>query len=93
MVIDDYLPVATHLNSQGKEVYRPLCSCSSDPTEYWISLVEKAYMKLNGGKLNRVELNPIFSRELVCPCVYILIRGELSLESNGGCRLCVMVLV
>jgi calpain-7 len=51
VVVDDYLPVTTHLNSKGGEVYRPLCSCSSDPAEMWISLVEKAYMKLNGGEV------------------------------------------
>lgn len=49
VVVDDYLPVATHVNSKGNEVYRLLCSCSSDPSEMWISLIEKAYMKLNGG--------------------------------------------
>ena len=50
VVIDDYLPVETHKNNQGQEVYHVLCSYSTDPTEMWISLVEKAYMKLNGGK-------------------------------------------
>lgn len=50
VVVDDYLPVASQLDSRGREVFRLLCSCSSDPAEMWISLVEKAYMKLNGGE-------------------------------------------
>jgi calpain-7 len=42
VVIDDRLPVVAHSK-------RLLCSASRDPSELWVSLVEKAYMKLNGG--------------------------------------------
>ena len=42
VVIDDRLPFdPVH--------QKLLCSCSKDPTEFWVSLVEKAYMKLNVG--------------------------------------------
>lgn len=41
VVIDDYLPV----NEGGKL----LCSMSKNPNEFWISLIEKAYMKVMGG--------------------------------------------
>lgn len=42
VVIDDRLPFdPVH--------QKLLCSCSKDPTEFWVSLVEKAYMKVNGG--------------------------------------------
>ncbi len=51
VVVDDYLPVRVQVNRHGKEAYKLMCACSSDPTEMWISLIEKAYMKLNGGKV------------------------------------------
>ena len=41
VVVDDRIPV----DRAGK----PLCSRSSDPTELWVSIIEKAYMKLHGG--------------------------------------------
>lgn len=41
VVVDDTLPVDRHS--------RPLCSYSSDRRELWISLLEKAYMKVMGG--------------------------------------------
>jgi hypothetical protein len=41
VVVDDLLPVG-----RGG---RLLCSCSTDRSELWVSIVEKAYMKLNGG--------------------------------------------
>lgn len=41
IVIDDYLPVSNH--------NQLLCSFSSNKNEFWISLIEKAYMKVMGG--------------------------------------------
>ena len=42
VIIDDFLPVSSRSG-------RLLCSASKDPSEMWVSLVEKAYMKVNGG--------------------------------------------
>lgn len=41
MIVDDRLPV----DKRGK----PLCSFSNAGNELWVSIIEKAYMKVNGG--------------------------------------------
>ena len=42
IVVDDRLPVAAATGQL-------LCSSSTDPRELWVSIIEKAYMKVNGG--------------------------------------------
>jgi len=41
IVVDDEMPV----DKSG----RLLCACTTKPNELWVSVIEKAYMKLNGG--------------------------------------------
>eukprot|EP00904_Undaria_pinnatifida_P013645 jgi/Undpi1/9410/HiC_scaffold_27.g11867.m1 len=41
VVVDDFLPTGDN--------GRLLCSASADKTELWVSIIEKAYLKVNGG--------------------------------------------
>ncbi|KJE90407.1 calpain-7 [Capsaspora owczarzaki ATCC 30864] len=41
VVVDDFLPF-------GRDA-KPLCSFSNNPNELWVSIIEKAYMKVMGG--------------------------------------------
>ncbi|RHY32781.1 hypothetical protein DYB32_002251 [Aphanomyces invadans] len=41
VVVDDYLPLG-HSGSL-------LCSCTTESNELWVSIIEKAYLKVNGG--------------------------------------------
>lgn len=53
VVIDDYLPF-------NKKTRQPWCSWNhQEPDEYWVSLIEKAYAKLNGGYQNLIGGAPI----------------------------------
>lgn len=62
VVVDDLLPV----DANG----RLLCSASSTPGELWVSIIEKAYMKVNGkSAAHRI----IAHQRLVCCLVLQLV--------------------
>jgi calpain-7 len=41
IIVDDRLPVDRN--------NRPICSFSNNRSELWVSIIEKAYMKVHGG--------------------------------------------
>ena len=53
IVVDDYLPF-------HRKTSQPWCSWNrQEPDEFWVSLIEKAYAKLNGGYRNLIGGAPI----------------------------------